>query len=344
MITHDELYECLDGAFPQAVTLVARYDDPALELPEGAAHVFLPDCHMLTPSDAEQFRTYVFQLDGDLELLLAALARFTRDRADEMQFYQLGDLFDLWRTLGGGGDTLEARAIAAHYSRLMTLLRSQAPEGLDATILAGNHDFALRELGDWLAPRFLGIGGRRHPGGKALILHGDAFDWVEGLPDALQEFIVRLVRSRKSGRKDLGAMEGDIAREVNRRLSRDPAADPFGDGAPLAPSDDLAPRFTQAAAGGGAVKFYGSALQLAEESARQGEDLRVVVIGHTHSPRIVAGKRSDGKPFALMDCGAWVGNFQAQGGGPEPILKAQIGAIVGNDLRVYQVGRRPAPA
>lgn len=351
MITHDELYDCLVKAFPAAperpgtpaVTLLARYDDPALELPNGVAHVFLPDCHMLTPADAQAFSKYVFHLDGDLEILLKALAGVYRDRSDEMIFYQLGDLLDLWRTLGGGGDTLEARAIAAHYTRVMSLLRSQAPEGLNATILAGNHDFALREIGDWLAPRFLGIGGRRHKGGKALILHGDAFDWIEGLPDAMQEFFVRLIRSRASGRKDLGSVEADIARDVNRRLSRDPAADPFADGAEIAEGDDLAPRFTKPDADKKAVKFYASALSLAEESTGQNEDLRVVVIGHTHSPRIVAGKRADGKPFALMDCGAWVGSFKVPGR-PEEIMKAQLGVIVGNDLRVYQVGHRPAPA
>jgi len=262
-----------------------------------------------------------------------------------MLFYQLGDLMDLWRTLGGGGDRIEANAIAAHYTRLFTLLRSQAPEGLNATVLAGNHDFALRDHGEWLAPRFLGIGGRRHAGGKALILHGDAFDWIEGLPDFVQEFFVRLVRSRASGRKDLGAIEGDIARDVNRRLPRDPLADLFSDGAELAAtwSDDLSPRFTRAGDGGKPVRFYDSALRLGEESLGLGEDLRLVVIGHTHDPRIVVGKRSDGKPFVLMDCGAWVGNFKAPGR-PEAILRAQIGVIVGNDLRVYQVGHRAVPS
>lgn len=352
MISHDEIYDALIAAFPSqfgsgagpAVKLLARYDDENLELPAGAAHVFLPDCHMLTPDDASRFTRFAFDLAGDLERLLRALTDLAAAHPRELSFYQLGDLFDLWRTLGGGGDKVETNAIAAHFTRIITLLRSQQPEGLDATILAGNHDFALREHGEWLAPRFLGIGGRRHPGGKALILHGDAFDFIERLPDGLQSFFVRLLRSRRSGRRDMGEIETDIVREVNRGLSRSEDADLFGEGQPLGTpwEDDLDERFdTVNGSSGGSKRFFRSALSLAEEGGALGEDIRLVVIGHTHLPRIVAGTRDDGSPFALMDCGAWVGNFTPPGAA-SPVMKAQIGVIVGNDLRVYQVGSRPA--
>ena len=45
--------------------------------------------------------------------------------------------------------------------------------------------------------------------------------------------------------------------------------------------------------------------------------------------------------YSLNYRGAWVGKFRLEGE-TDDILKAQVGVIVGNDLRIYQVGRRVA--
>jgi hypothetical protein len=62
------------------------------------------------------------------------------------------------------------------------------------------------------------------------------------------------------------------------------------------------------------------------------------VIGHTHRARLVQGKRADGSPFVLMDCGAFVGTSFLSDELDAPVANAQIGVKVGNDLRIYQMG------
>jgi hypothetical protein len=73
-------------------------------------------------------------------------------------------------------------------------------------------------------------------------------------------------------------------------------------------------------------------------SEKQGSDIRLMVIGHTHRARIVRGKRPDKTPFVLMDCGAFVGTSFLSDELDAPIANAQIGVKVGNDLRIYQLG------
>jgi hypothetical protein len=69
-----------------------------------------------------------------------------------------------------------------------------------------------------------------------------------------------------------------------------------------------------------------------------GRDVRLIVIGHTHRPRIVRGMRPDGTPFVLMDCGAFVGSGFLSDELDEPIANMQIGVKLGSDIRIYQLG------
>jgi hypothetical protein len=69
-----------------------------------------------------------------------------------------------------------------------------------------------------------------------------------------------------------------------------------------------------------------------------GRDVRLVVIGHTHRPRIVRGTRPDGAMFVLVDCGAFVGTSFLSDELDAPIANGQIGVKVGNDIRIYQLG------
>ena len=70
-----------------------------------------------------------------------------------------------------------------------------------------------------------------------------------------------------------------------------------------------------------------------------GWNLRFMVIGHTHKARIVVDETDDPPGFfALIDCGAWIENYQSEDG--EPIPNAQIGVIYKNDVRIYQLEPR----
>ena len=85
-------------------------------------------------------------------------------------------------------------------------------------------------------------------------------------------------------------------------------------------------------------QLYVKARERADQETANGRDVSLVVIGHTHHARIILGSRSDGKPFAFMDCGAWVGTGFLSATMNAPIWNAQIGVKVGDDLRIYQLG------
>jgi hypothetical protein len=116
------------------------------------------------------------------------------------------------------------------------------------------------------------------------------------------------------------------------------------------PVDDPAARFLDVLSSPGSKvsadppsqTFFSDAAFWADRNDSKGQDLRLAVIGHTHRPRIVRGKRAGGKPFVLMDCGAWIGTGFLSNTLDAPIRKSQFGVKVGNELRIYQVEYRPA--
>jgi UDP-2,3-diacylglucosamine pyrophosphatase LpxH len=65
-------------------------------------------------------------------------------------------------------------------------------------------------------------------------------------------------------------------------------------------------------------------------------DLTTVVIGHTHHARITRYEGGAGEFLVLMDCGAWIEDYRTHAD-PERKPNAQIGVMVGNDCRIYQI-------
>ena len=73
-----------------------------------------------------------------------------------------------------------------------------------------------------------------------------------------------------------------------------------------------------------------------------GFPVRTVIIGHTHQARI-AVREENGGLFTLIDCGSWIENCSVDGA-TNPLPCAQIGALCGNEARLYQLAPLPAVA
>jgi UDP-2,3-diacylglucosamine pyrophosphatase LpxH len=360
MLTHDDIQACLATAFPADtaqparpnVALVARLQDAALQLPTARCHIVIPDCHLLTPADARVYPNNHFMLDEELGRLCAGLRDLKAVHRGELTVWHIGDLFDIWRARGGRGPKAEVDRIAEHYATALDALLSSPPRGCRAELLAGNHDYALHNLDEWNAARFEIVENDDRTRGDVLFMHGDAFEWIErAVPQQVKAFMVRLATWVSSGRHDLDQDRDDADRvaAVNRFLAT--GDQPIGvpqsvladampvDGAPVdlwnvVAADEGDPQAAN-------KHFYEPARLLALELRSHGHDIRLVVVGHTHFARIVRGDRGDGVPFALLDCGAWFGQCRLSPTQPW-LWSAQVGVVVGDDLRVYQLGRRPA--
>jgi UDP-2,3-diacylglucosamine pyrophosphatase LpxH len=342
MITHDQVFDHFHAEIA-GVSLVSRYADPALGLPEGGADVFLPDCHILSAADAAQYPRSCFRQGQALEAFLFSLLRLKQAQAaagNEVRVWHVGDVVDEWRSLQPGGPGPRIDGICAAFPTIFDLLTRS--DGLDAEILAGNHDFQLHLLPQWNKARFRVVGTAQH--GQMMVLHGDVFDWIESLPDPVQAFVVRLARSYASPTHPLSAQtQAEAVKAVNAKMVK--ADVPTGKPHPaLGASPTAHPAGPGVAAqnviDGDHVKtlFFEAALKLPKELNSQGFNIRLMVIGHTHFARIVRGAQGGGAPFVLMDCGAWVDKCVLPGE-DKPVLCAQFAVRIGNELRVYQAGR-----
>lgn len=355
MLTHADIQAAFEQAFPDAVHLVARYADEALDLPGGRAHLFLPDFHLLNHEDAKAYPNSGFKQGDDLLRFLKGLATLKDENPAMLRVWHLGDIFDIWRARGGLGPAAEVNKIAADYAEIVDRLRMGPPFGVRARIMAGNHDYPLHQLSEWQAARFRIIENDDRDAGDVLVLHGDVFSWVEGLPDEIQARAVRFARWVSSGNKDLFDDEDTVA-TLNRDL-------PTGDRAIGEPKADL---FDPSADANGVdtddpinvidgerghpkakrKKFFKGAKALAEAFRERGHHIRLMVIGHTHMGRIIRGTLAEtdtdaSEPFVLMDCGSWYGTCRLAPDGPF-IHSAQVGVLAGNEVRLYQLGHREA--
>jgi UDP-2,3-diacylglucosamine pyrophosphatase LpxH len=349
MLNHQDILEKLRSAFPgeRGVTLVARYADDALKLPTRRAHVFIGDCHMLNNEDTQAYPKYQFLQSEDLRTLLKALTELKAAGPGQLRVWHLGDLFDIWRARGGIGPAAEVDKITHDHHEIVDYLREGPPGGVRARIIAGNHDYALYELGEWRADRYRIVDNDAPDGGDILVLHGDVFSWIEKLPDERQARAVRFATWHAAGTKVLSNNEEPIIAEINRGLNRDT---PFGEGEVLLASarpTDLAaapPEPINVIDGDAGdpdadnKKNFAGAKELAKAMRERGHNIRLMITGHAHYARLVQGAIGDTR-FVLMDCGAWIGYVRLSKD-EDRIHSGQIGVMVGNELRLYQIGWR----
>lgn len=343
MLTHDDILSSLLFSFPEGqpgggIALVSSFQNDDLHLPIGRARIFIPDCHLLTEADAKYYSKNHFQLKDQLECLLRGLTALKNNNRGAMTVCCLGDLFDFWRTRGNLGDKAEYDAITSEYSTIMELLFTS--QGVRAELVAGNHDYAMHLNNEWPAKRFM-ITERRPREGQILILHGDVLDSVENLPVDIKKLGVKLATWVSAGEHELDQEDQEMMAARNRTMQHGnkvigadkvqlKAADTYNVSDSFNVVDPVLAK-------PGNAQFYNEARELALALKSHGHDVRTVVIGHTHSARIVAGEREAGVPFALMDCGAWLGTCRIKTKGPL-MQSAQIGVVVGSVMRIYQVG------
>ena len=341
MPSFDDLVVALEGAVGKgAVAPIARYHDPNLRLRDDAMHVFIGDCHLLGAADAARYPNCHFTVAADLRRALQALLILACGSADGLRVYHTGDFLDLWRASAGPTVRDKVRKIQAAFEAQLESLWGQRPVGLGATILAGNHDLDTRDLSGWRAPRYLLLPAE-DVDGFVFVTHGDVFDPVEKLPQWLKELAVRIAKGHNAGTVDLDAGrrakfdEGLGPRAVKAKAppcSLPGEAPVAGQGIPDKWNLTRPP---------GQHALFNAASTLAKELVHGQMNVRLAIIGHTHHARIAVREREGQPPFVLLDCGAWFGRCRLPGE-TDAVWSAQLGVVAGNDVRLYQVGRRTA--
>lgn len=375
---HDEILNALlslrDGTQPvvKDVWLVSRLNDGELlgttELDQ--PHVFVPDLHLLTKK-CEATYQYGFQKLNTHETVdrTKLFVRMTQALTEiaGLQCVQLGDYADLWRQddTGEGGDLGEWRAI----TRDNNALHKSLTETLDASILAGNHDYSASKL--LSNPRLLTIS----PSGKktVLVTHGDCFDALEDLEDSFQQTMVM-----KFG-PAVQASEYLLDRTTSSGTNR---SKPVG-GPPIkitSPASVPAERVVNvwqtnfdnyekypvqewsrghrllARAFYSSLKFRGGTpddeFRMVQQSLRPARapelpDLRTIIIGHSHWPRICihhawntkTGTPAQRKSLVFVDCGAWIEWSRMFKDDEDNALQpsCHLGVLHGGDFRIYQL-------
>jgi UDP-2,3-diacylglucosamine pyrophosphatase LpxH len=334
MSLHDRLLTALEAVAD--VALVSKLRDPRLRFPDPSRlNVFVPDLHLVTARRQFRFGTNAPET-------LAAVLRRLRDFRSEAQpdhvvVYQIGDLLDLWRETDGLDP--DADVASAIEDACPDVIEAIYDAALDTQFLLGNHDYDLYRWPNYdVWRRYFYL----LP--STLVLHGDIFDWIEKLPDEVQNFFVHLFAPNvQPGRAQLEAM-----RPLNlaMRASLRPGGFVQAGEAPvrrlLAPADVAdAGRFNvqDAQSPPEMLRFFDSARQKCGEVNQQfGLDLTTLVIGHTHHARIVVHEDGDAL-FALVDCGAWIEDCITEDD-PTPRANAQIAALGENEIRIYQLSPR----
>jgi UDP-2,3-diacylglucosamine pyrophosphatase LpxH len=336
MSLHSDLLGRLQAV--ASVQLVARLQDDRLNFPQaGELHVFIPDIHLITAARRiEGGYTYGTNHPALLEAVVKALRALKLDAAPagEVVVYQIGDLFDLWRQVDGLDPN--ANAASAIQNDQASLLAALRDADLNAQFLLGNHDYDLYRFPNFdawqrsfvLAP-------------SVMLLHGDVFDWVEKLPDELQNLVLFLfTASHPAGTADLEKLRPLNRKRRAGRKFRDfiqnQAPAPTGHWRDAGDDGQSWNVQVEGTAPKEMLLYLDAARQKCGEANRQfGSALSMAVIGHTHQARIAVHDTED-EFFALMDCGAWIENCSTADD-PTPRQNAQIAALGANEARIYQL-------
>ena len=368
-VGHDEILAALQTAFPSGVLLLARLADPALLLSDPTPHVFLPDTHIVPEEEIRRWPGRVLtptRVDV-LGRLLDALD-LLRATDPALVVWQLGDLVDLWRTGNTPGLALKDRLKRLRGDWRALLNRFEPTATLPIRRLFGNHDEDLKSQAGVAEREFV----PEDPGDAAsndmLVTHGHQYDPIEDLPGVLKELFMRGFTERItpyardfmsatnphwSPQPDLSFEPPRVPRpnEISKFVSPGlTPADPIPLSSPEWNVDDVKLVYhpdanpLNVATGGGAFwqddrnpALWERGKQRAREAGSAGYAVSLVVVGHTHNPRIIRGRQPDGSPIVLMDCGGWIGPRFLSPALNEMIHNCTIGVRVGSDLRVYQL-------
>ncbi len=335
MSLHDSLLSSLQAV--ATVQLVASLRDARLNFGgDNDLHVFIPDMHLVSKKMRKRY-PYGTNDTGVLTQALEAMRQLKQRAAGEQKkvsVFQLGDFMDLWRETPVMDERVDAASRIADDHR--ALMRAFFAPGFQTRFLLGNHDYELHRWENFIAWErryFLGPRGTTMPSGIAL--HGDVFDEIERFPDSLQRLVVFFLSPFKTATDH---ELNDVIALVHQENRRHDFTLQVGGDARLGA---LAPTEAQAIPerhNVGEHKFLSEAMMMCQRANRDfGMPLRFAVIGHTHHARIAVHEQGE-EFFALIDTGAWVENCILPDGSRQPNM--QLTAISGNEVRIYQLGRR----
>jgi hypothetical protein len=248
-------------------------------------------------------------------------------------------LLDLWRETPVLDDS--GNAAIAIENDFPALIRALNDPALETQFLLGNHDFDLYRFPDYRGwERRFHLPDYKNP--RGIVLHGDIFDWIEALPDALKQLFVYYFAPQVSP-GDFNTGQDQADRFVHRfNGSRNyqnyiQAPNPLRIGtfaAAATPAPFNLSKVGQAP--DDRLQFLDLAQELCRKANQQfGMNLGLAVIGHTHHPRIACRDDENGL-FVLLDCGAWIENCCTDDD-PSPIPSAHVAALCGNEIRLYQL-------
>lgn len=342
---HDRLLNALQSV--AKVRLVASLRDDRLGFPNDKdLRIFIPDIHLISEKRRKQGKfAYATNFPDLLTSVAVELTNLKAGAANNetIVVYQLGDFLDLWREASGADDQLDvaARIKDDHQDLVLALL----DDNLNARFLLGNHDFDLYRWPDytaWERRYYLPDSALTTP--SVILLHGDIFDWVESLPDKVQDVFVFLFSPRvQPSEHALGQMRELVRQSHGARTYSNYIQNqqPATIGAVQAGEPDIIPaRWNVQTAGSAPAQnllFLESSYKCCVKANTDYDmDLRVAVIGHTHHARIAVRETPGGGLFTLIDCGAWIESCIGDGD-LAPTPNAQIAALSGNEARIYQL-------
>jgi UDP-2,3-diacylglucosamine pyrophosphatase LpxH len=327
---HERLLEALLSVADVRLVAALRHDQ--LGLPSGKdLRIFIPDFHLVS---AERRKAYQYGTNHE-ELLVRVVRELTgikqRAAADEaVEVYHIGDLLDLWREASSPDEMDEVPArIKDDHEDVIAALRDRR---LKAHFMLGNHDFDLYRWPDYAAWDRRYYIPWKTPG--VMVVHGDYFDWVERLPERVKSIFVYLFAPAPTDYK-LGEMrklvrEFHAGRDYSGHLQ---LAKPAAIGTMQSAELSIPPEWNVQKEG----MFLDSGAQETRKANQQFHlNLKTIIIGHTHHARIAVQDAPDGSRFTLVDTGAWIEECQAEGDA-SPAPNAQITAMSGNEVRIYQL-------
>jgi UDP-2,3-diacylglucosamine pyrophosphatase LpxH len=352
-----------DPARPErGVSLVSRFKRADLGLAGLGTMVFTTDWHLVP--EGTQAEWPVGRVCTHPPERLGRLTAALETVRPAPKVFHLGDLIDIWRTLTPkASPKSRVRAVldANTFGRAVRGLRDR----LDCHFLVGNHDASLAEgAPPWLAEvvsedlKLVGDQAGHYKQCLGLI-HGHQFSGIEAIPQQIKEAGVRLEHRNPAATHDVnpngppgpaayvveGTGEGSGDDEFlnpslrpGQLIPSDLDHESFGRTVAFQPQISPIPGHAPKYDIGNAIEtFYPMARDRYWVLSTETQRISVLVIGHTHRPRIVYGPRQDGSLFVLMDCGSWRGGKKLSRRMPQAVLNAQVGVIAENDLRIYQL-------
>jgi UDP-2,3-diacylglucosamine pyrophosphatase LpxH len=366
----NQLLEKLIGGFPGQVFLVGRYKNADLQLREdGVLRVFFPDFHWMSQERAAHY-TGGYRFNGNVLLpdkkpLFSTFLEVLESAGDDVEVYQLGDSYDIWREIKDENESTEEAFSRIQGDQFIGGLASRL-KALNASFVRGNHDNWLVNLPssyqESQEKKDLDVAD-----GKIRLSHGHLYDSVEMLvPDTIKASAVRHAPKVKAKSQEIGLISRKDYRDLiafvkMRARMGDSSLFPYPDIKPLGailvtdPKEldeidkdyltyldvSIFSKHEGTRNDFDHVLFLEFADQIYVEEMNHPKNHSIHAIGHTHRARLLADRLPSGAPHVVLDCGGWIENCKVltrPKARPFYVPSAQFAAQFGNELRIYQLG------